>query len=150
MSRTLLEHLDMQDDWRDLPTFLIGDFNAYSQEDAIAVLNDAGYATIPQERPSYQYDNKVGSLDHVLANDAAMDLVKDSLVWAINSDEPLIDEPGSPFRSSDHNPVKVGFDATSSQSLSYLRAGWIVGAVLLMALLAALVLRPKQIENSFQ
>ncbi|NJJ04351.1 ExeM/NucH family extracellular endonuclease [Corynebacterium coyleae] len=150
MSRTLLEHLDMQDDWHGLPTFLIGDFNAYSQEDAIAVLNDAGYATIPQERPSYQYDNKVGSLDHVLANDAAMDLVKDSLVWAINSDEPLIDEPGTPFRSSDHNPVKVGFDATSSQSLSYLRAGWIVGAVLLMALLAALVLRPKQIENSFQ
>ena len=72
----------------------------------------------------------MGTLDHVLANQAAKALVTDAAVWNINGDESVAFEYsrrkyntqdffgdgsdplygyGNPFRSSDHDPVKVGF-----------------------------------------
>ena len=133
-SKALLKHLGEQKDWADLPTFLVGDFNAYTKEDAITALVDGGFNIVESEKDydqaSYQFDGQLGTLDHVLANAAAMELVKDSAVWNINGDESAAfeysrrnynaqdffgdgDDPiygyGNPFRSSDHDPVKVGF-----------------------------------------
>ena len=133
-SNALLKHLGEQNQWADLPTFLVGDFNAYTMEDAITAFKDAGFNIVHSEKDydqaSYQFDGQLGSLDHILANDVAMDLVKDSTVWNINGDESVAfeysrrkynaqdffgdgDDPiygyGNPFRSSDHDPVKVGF-----------------------------------------
>ena len=133
-SEALLKHLGEQKDWADLPTFLVGDFNAYTKEDAITALVDGGFNIVESEKDydqaSYQFDGQLGTLDHVLANAAAMELVKDSTVWNINGDESAAfeysrrnynaqdffgdgDNPiygyGNPFRSSDHDPVKVGF-----------------------------------------
>ena len=56
--------------------FLSGDFNAYTREDPMQVLYDAGYTDIgsrqsPEEH-TYLFDGTVGSLDHVLGNAAAM------------------------------------------------------------------------------
>ena len=133
-SNALLKHLAAQNQWTDLPTFLVGDFNAYTKEDAITELVNGGFNVVQSERDfdqaSYQFGGGLGSLDHVLANAAAMELVRDSVVWNINGDEPLAFEysrrnynaqdfygdgadpiygAGNPFRSSDHDPVKVGF-----------------------------------------
>ena len=135
-SEALLKHLGAQTKWADLPTFLVGDFNAYTKEDAITTLVDGGFTLVESEKDfdqaSYQFDGQLGTLDHVLANAATMEMVKDSVVWNINGDESAAFEYsrrkynvqdffgegadplygyGNPFRSSDHDPVKVGFSA---------------------------------------
>ena len=133
-AQALLDHLDKQDDWHELPTFLVGDFNSYTMENALNTLRGNGYTLVHHEKDfpqeSYQFDGQLGSLDHVFANEAANALVQDSAVWNINGDESVAfeysrrnynaqdffgdgDDPlygyGNPFRSSDHDPVKVGF-----------------------------------------
>lgn len=123
-AQAVLDHLGKQDDWKDKPTFVLGDLNSYTHEDAINVFRTNGY-TVPAETfeadPSYQFSGLLGSLDHVLANDIASNLLDDAEVWNINADEAISFEysrrnyntvdfhDDSPFRSSDHDPVKVGF-----------------------------------------
>ena len=103
---------------------LVGDFNAYEQEDPIAVLTDAGYTDLGPTTGEYTYafDGMVGSLDHVLASPAAAEAVTGADIWNINAYEPVANEYSrynynatilydeSPFRSSDHDPVLVGLD----------------------------------------
>ncbi|GAB3260926.1 ExeM/NucH family extracellular endonuclease [Nocardioides dilutus] len=106
--------------------FLAGDFNAYSKEDPIQVLEAAGYTNLgstfdPSEK-SYNFDGQMGSLDHVLVNAAALADVEDVDVWEINANESVYYEYSrfntnitnlydtGPFRSSDHNPEIVGID----------------------------------------
>ena len=133
-SEALLKHLGEQNQWAELPTFLVGDFNAYTKEDAITKLVEGGFNIVESEKDydqaSYQFAGQLGTLDHVLANAAAKELIQDSAVWNINGDEPVAFEYsrrnynaqdffgegddklygyGNPFRSSDHDPVKVGF-----------------------------------------
>lgn len=124
-SQALIEHLGDQKDWTELPTFILGDINAYSRETAVTVLETAGFTDIAAEydaaHTTYQFDGKLGSLDHALGNDAAMALVQDARIWNINADEPIVYEysrrnynvvdfhEDNYFRSSDHDPVKVGF-----------------------------------------
>ena len=124
-SQALIEHLGDQEDWTELPTFILGDINAYSRETAVTVLETAGFTNIAAEydaaHTTYQFDGKLGSLDHALGNDAAMALVQDARIWNINADEPIVYEysrrnynvvdfhEDNYFRSSDHDPVKVGF-----------------------------------------
>ncbi|MEI2713427.1 MAG: ExeM/NucH family extracellular endonuclease [Nocardioides sp.] len=109
--------------------FLAGDFNAYSKEDPIQVLEAAGYTSLdstsdPKEE-SYNFDGQVGSLDHVLANDAARGVVTGVDIWEINANESVYYEysrfnynatnlyDAGPFRSSDHNPEIVGIKSGS-------------------------------------
>ena len=112
---------------RDLSTvFLTGDFNAYSMEDPMQVLDDAGWTLLKSDQPddhSYSFGGRSGSLDHVLVNDAAAPNVSGVDVWDINAGEsiayqysrknynvtPFFDA-SDPFAASDHNPAKVGFD----------------------------------------
>ena len=105
---------------------LAGDFNAYSMEDPMQVLHDAGYTDTEtastDEEWSYSFSGLSGSLDHVLANDAALAAVTGVDIWNINSGESVAMEysrwnyhgtdfhDAGPFRSSDHDPVKVGLD----------------------------------------
>ena len=52
--------------------FLTGDFNAYSEEDPIQVLEGAGYTNLESDtagEESYSFSGQSGSLDHVFAND---------------------------------------------------------------------------------
>lgn len=130
-SQALIEHLGDQADWVELPTFILGDINAYSRETAISVLENAGYTNIAAqydpEHTTYQFSGLLGSLDHALGNAAAMELVEDARIWNINADEPIIYEysrrlynvvdfhEDNYFRSSDHDPVKVGFHLTTTQ-----------------------------------
>ncbi|WP_310962321.1 ExeM/NucH family extracellular endonuclease [Nocardioides terrisoli] len=109
--------------------FLSGDFNSYTQEDPMRHLYAAGYTDIGStEAPgeyTYQFDGMVGSLDHVLANRAALGMVRGAHVWNINSVEPVALEYSryndnatdfyapDPFRASDHDPLVVGIDSGS-------------------------------------
>ncbi|MHA7860350.1 ExeM/NucH family extracellular endonuclease [Tessaracoccus sp. Y36] len=111
----------------DKPVFLMGDFNAYTMETPVQFIEDAGFTNLTQggvtEDATYQFSGRLGSLDHVFANDAALALVTDAAVWNINGDESIafqysrrnynitdfhaVDE----FASSDHDPVVVGIKA---------------------------------------
>ncbi len=111
---------------------LLGDFNAYSQEDPMQVLYEAGYANTGDatETPEYSYSfsGLSGSLDHVLANGAAMEALTGVDTWNINSGESVAMEYSrfnnhgtdfhlaGPFRSSDHDPVKIGLDLVADAS----------------------------------
>jgi predicted extracellular nuclease/2',3'-cyclic-nucleotide 2'-phosphodiesterase (5'-nucleotidase family) len=109
--------------------FLAGDYNSYAQEDPMQVLAAAGYTNLESHDPterSYNFDGMVGSLDHVLANGAALGTVDGVDSWQINSGESVYYEYGrfnsnvtdlytaNPFRSSDHNPEIVGINTKAA------------------------------------
>jgi predicted extracellular nuclease len=118
-------------------TFLVGDFNSYTQEDPMQVLYQNGYVNQPSDDPrdtSYEFDGQAGSLDHVLANSAAANLITGRDVWQINAEESvgfeysrynynatLLYQPNQ-FRASDHNPELVGLDVPFSQQASTVTA----------------------------
>ncbi|MET0446980.1 MAG: ExeM/NucH family extracellular endonuclease, partial [Aeromicrobium sp.] len=103
--------------------FLTGDFNSYSKEDPVKVLEEAGYidqgAKTGEE--TYQFGGGIGSLDHVFASGPADDAVTGVDIWNINAYESVAREYSrhmynatvfydeSPFRASDHDPEIVGF-----------------------------------------
>ncbi|RKS84891.1 5'-nucleotidase [Microbacterium sp. AG790] len=109
---------------------LVGDFNSYTQEDPLKVLYDAGYtdaeSALKVGRSTYSFDGLAGSLDHVLLNAAAGKRVTGGDVWNINSGESVALEYSRynnhgtlfwqdvPYRSSDHDPLKVGLSARKS------------------------------------
>ena len=104
--------------------FLLGDFNAYTQEDPIQKLREYGFEPLEAGTGEYSYSfsGQSGSLDHVLASPSARELVTGTDIWSINAVEALALEysrfnynvrnfyDASPYRSSDHDPVVVGLD----------------------------------------
>jgi predicted extracellular nuclease/2',3'-cyclic-nucleotide 2'-phosphodiesterase (5'-nucleotidase family) len=106
--------------------FLAGDFNSYSKEDPIQVLDDANYTLIESDtagEESYSFSGLSGSLDHVLGNPAAMAMVTGADIWDINASESPAYQysrfnynvtqffnADDPFAASDHNPEVVGID----------------------------------------
>ncbi len=115
--------------FEDRPTLLVGDFNSYSKEEPLTVLKDAGWIHKSEgTSPSYVYQGRSGSLDHVFANTAADPLVVDIASWAVNAEESvafeysrsnanlfLKTEMDNPYRSSDHNPEIVGLKLVSEK-----------------------------------
>ena len=64
---------------------------------------------------SYVYDGQVGRLDHALLSPALAARLAGAAEWHSNADEP--DDAGyagsdvaGPWRSSDHDPMLLGFD----------------------------------------
>ena len=104
---------------------IVGDFNAYLQEDPIRAMNDAGYVQLSQQAhgskvSSYVFNGESGTLDHVFAAGEIKHRFAEVTEWAINADEPAILDYNeefksevakanfyapSPFRSSDHDPI---------------------------------------------
>ncbi|GAT72263.1 outer membrane adhesin like proteiin [Microbacterium sp. HM58-2] len=98
---------------------LIGDFNAYAKEDPIEVFTTAGWSDVAREKApeqhTYTFDGELGSLDHVIASPSLAPSITGAGVWSINSPEWSdrgfafgAAEAGTPFRSSDHDPIIVG------------------------------------------
>ena len=106
--------------------FLTGDFNAYSKEDPVQVLEAAGYTNLESDQAgeeSYSFSGLSGSLDHVFANAAALPDVEGVDIWDINAGESIAYQYGrfnynatqffdatTPFGASDHNPELVGIN----------------------------------------
>jgi predicted extracellular nuclease/Ca2+-binding RTX toxin-like protein len=108
------------------PDFLIiGDLNAYAQEDPIATFKNAGYTNLidqfnNSDAYSFIYDGQLGYLDHALGNESLTSQVTGVGEWHINADEPNVFDynetniaslyQANPFRSSDHDPVILGLN----------------------------------------
>ena len=91
---------------------------------------------------SYTFDGQAGYLDHALANASVVGQVTGAADWHINSDEPdLLDydtsfkavaqdaiyEPNA-YRSSDHDPVKVGLELNAPPTIAVVGGGACSGA----------------------
>ena len=115
---------------------LIGDLNAYAQEDPVFDLTSNGYidqvGRFNSFGYSYVFDGGAGRLDHAMASPTLSARVSRAVHWHINADEtaladynlefkapllcngstPCSPDPYSvsPYRSSDHDPVVVGLN----------------------------------------
>ncbi|AWN23195.1 endonuclease [Deinococcus irradiatisoli] len=79
----------------DPDVLLMGDFNAYGDEDPIKAITAAGFESLNKripaaERYSYQFSGQFGYLDHALASSSLGAQVTGITEWHINSDEPTV------------------------------------------------------------
>lgn len=116
---------------------LLGDFNAYAQEDPIHTLTQDGFVIDQEGRfdpaaYSYVFDGLAGRLDHALATPSLSAKIVGAAPWHINADEPLIIDYNLEFRkpacascgpdyysataykSSDHDPVVLGLNLVNN------------------------------------
>ncbi len=106
----------------DNDVIIMGDLNAYSQEDPIRAFTTAGYTSLVQyfnadTAYSYSYHSQFGLLDHALGNSSLMAQVVDVKPFHINADEPTMFEYQNAttfvddmYRCSDHDPIVVGLN----------------------------------------
>jgi 5'-nucleotidase len=95
---------------------ILGDFNAYTQEDPMQVFYDAGMADVSNGEASYVFGGESGSLDHAVATSSFTARITGVDVWQINSHESFAFEydghpafyAPNPYRASDHNPKVIG------------------------------------------
>ncbi|QNN52244.1 ExeM/NucH family extracellular endonuclease [Nocardioides mesophilus] len=108
--------------------YLDGDFNSYTYEDPMLALDEEGYTDLGvrfDAGHTYLFGGLIGSLDHGLANDAALASTTGAAVWNINSVESVALEysrfnynatdfydGSTPYRASDHDPILFGIDTT--------------------------------------
>ena len=115
----------------DPDVLILGDLNAYTQEDPVRAIVDASYTNLVQSFGggySYVFDGYWGSLDHALASDTLRPQVAAAHDWFINADEPSVLDyninfksasqivslyAADRFRMADHNPLLVDLDLVS-------------------------------------
>jgi predicted extracellular nuclease len=109
----------------DPDVLILGDLNSYLKEDPIITLAARGYQSLyGPDSYSYQFNGQWGSLDHILASASLAAQLGSARKWAINSDEAVVLDYNTefksasqinsfynadPFRSSDHDPLLAGF-----------------------------------------
>jgi predicted extracellular nuclease len=108
---------------------LVGDFNAYGQEDPVYNLTSSGYVDqagrFSSFAYSYVYDGAAGRLDQAISSATLSSKVANTQHWHINADESIAQDYNlenkqpacttcatdpytvSAFRASDHDPVIV-------------------------------------------
>ena len=103
---------------------MVGDYNAYLNEDPIASIEAGGFEELTRRVPaldrySFIFDGQSGVLDHAFASGSMQSQVTGITIWHVNSDEPEVLDYNTefktddrydvtPYRSSDHDPVLVG------------------------------------------
>ena len=103
---------------------MLGDFNSYAQEDPVQAITAAGFVDLVPAKTdgqyTYTFDGELGSLDHAFASGSLAASITGVGVWSINSPEWSdrgyafgAAEAGTPYRSSDHDPIKVGVTAVA-------------------------------------
>ena len=112
----------LRDSSGDDDVLLMGDLNAYSEEDPIQLLREAGFTdlgpALDEGRYSFVFNALSGSLDHAMSSDALTGKVTGLAHWNINAVESFAyqydGDPAlyavNPFRSSDHDPLVLGID----------------------------------------
>jgi predicted extracellular nuclease len=108
---------------------IVGDLNAYPQEDPVKTLEHLGYTDllhiqgVGMQPYSFVFDGQAGLLDYMLGSPSVTAQTSAVGVWPINADEadaldynldfgrsPTIFDGTVPFRASDHDPVVIGLD----------------------------------------
>lgn len=131
-SLAICKYIDkLEQEGRKPRVLIVGDLNAYDQEDPIDAMRAKGLvnlherfaeaATSGDEAAGYSflYRGQSGSLDHAMATDSLASDVTGVATWHINADEPRFLDynqeynpktlfEANPFRSSDHDPVLIG------------------------------------------
>lgn len=109
---------------------IIGDLNAYQQEDPIRLLTNAGYINLVANSGSHPYsfvfDGQAGLLDYALASPALARQVIATRIWHINADEAdaldynldfgrdaSLFDASLPYRASDHDPLVIDIELGS-------------------------------------
>lgn len=105
---------------------IVGDLNAYGEEDPIDLLRAGGWVDESDRYSpgvhSYRLGALRGRLDHAFSTATMSSQIVGAAHWHINADEPALMDyngegkspaqegltKGTPFRSSDHDPVLVG------------------------------------------
>jgi predicted extracellular nuclease len=98
---------------------ILGDMNAYRNEDPIVAIRDAGFTELMDAQQgniySYVFFGQRGTLDYAFVSDALRENVESAFIWHVNAALPAnIDLPQPWLRFSDHDPVVV--DIRSRQS----------------------------------
>lgn len=91
---------------------ILGDMNAYRQEDPINTIRNAGFIELLDNSHSaiysYVFFGQAGTLDYAFVNDVLQQKVQQSFIWHINAAlPPNTDLPEPWMRFSDHDPVVV-------------------------------------------
>jgi uncharacterized protein len=116
----------------DSDVMILGDLNAYNEEDPIDILRAGGLTKLTTATDSYVFDGQTGSLDHALVSSSLLTQVTGAAKWNINANEPITLDynddvlttgegvaedrndlslyKANPYRSSDHDPVLVGLN----------------------------------------
>jgi uncharacterized protein len=104
-------------------TLVIGDLNAYAQEDPLRLLREQGwkdaFVLAKAERPySYVWSGQSGRLDHALLDAGLASRLRGAAEWHNNADEAEAfgyqqDRDNDPWRASDHDPMLLGLDLTT-------------------------------------
>lgn len=123
----------------DSDILVIGDMNAYAQENPITTIKNAGYTDLlGSSKYSYVFDGQIGYLDHALASASLVPQITGADDWHINADEPSVLDYNTnyksagqissfynadAYRSSDHDPVLIGIKLAPKYNLTLVANG---------------------------
>jgi predicted extracellular nuclease len=96
---------------------ILGDMNAYRNEDPITAIRQAGFTELmdqtqdlKDQTPAYSfvYFGQHGTLDYAFASKSLLETVQKAYIWNVNAALPARMPLPSPWlRFSDHDPVVV-------------------------------------------
>jgi len=91
---------------------ILGDMNAYRQEDPINAIRAAGFIELLDKADagtySFIYRGQAGTLDYAFASAAMQQKVRQAFIWNVNAALPAkVDLPQPWLRFSDHDPVVI-------------------------------------------
>ena len=106
---------------KDSDVVVMGDFNAYNEEDPLDRFRQGGLQTLLENSYSFVFDGQLGALDHAFATKSLTKQMTGIDKWHINSAEPRIIDYTTSFktedlyipnqyRASDHDPLLIGFN----------------------------------------
>jgi predicted extracellular nuclease len=99
---------------------VLGDMNAWRQEEPIQAYREAGYVDLVEElaglpQHSFVYFGQRGTLDYALATPELRATARRAVIWHINADWPGdVPLPQPWLRMSDHDPVVVDLELSQA------------------------------------
>lgn len=119
----MLDKIEQEQLFGDSDVLLVGDYNAYTQEEPIQTLVRAGYADMVMRDASmgysYVYHSEAGYLDRVFASESMAEQVKQVAVYHLNADyfysrgfKRGLDD--TMFRYADHDPILIRVELSAA------------------------------------
>lgn len=119
----MLDKIEQEQLFGDSDVLLVGDYNAYTQEEPIQTLVRAGYADMVMRDDSmgysYVYHSEAGYLDRVFASESMAEQVKQVAVYHLNADyfysrgfKRGLDD--TMFRYADHDPILIRVELSAA------------------------------------
>jgi predicted extracellular nuclease len=98
---------------------ILGDMNAYRNEDPIEAIREAGFTELIDEQKGQAYSfvffGQRGTLDYAFTSGSLINKIENAFIWNVNAALPANTElPQTWMRFSDHDPVVVDIRARQS------------------------------------